>query len=154
MTTNLFAQEHEFDSASYEKISKEVIADVISGNTDADKLIANCEKLIDIAIEGCEKYKAETDTPEEEKKIMQIVIDNAKSMSSLSLDEIEEQWHDGGYLRSKGIDPEKYDHFSKVFCYVDTVVHPATCVICLKEGESEQVKDELKEVLEHITKLK
>ena len=54
----------------------------------------------------------------------------------------------------------EYDHFAEVMCHYDTVVHPATAIIALKEYKKtnneeyvEQVKDELAEVVQHLKHL-
>ena len=118
------------------------------------------DKLLTLGIAGCEEHMGEKETPAIEAKIMRYTIDNAKSMAALSLENIESQWHEGGFLKSKGIDIESYDHFAEVMCHYDAVVHPATAIICLKEYQKskneellEQVKAELAEVKEHLKHL-
>jgi len=99
----------------------------------------------------------EAGTSAEEIKVMQLVIDNAPSMGSMSLADIEAQWHEGAFTKANGVDISGFDHFSEVLSHYDTIVHPATAIICLKqykvfgdEALLEQVQDELTEVNEHI----
>ena len=113
-----------------------------------------------MGIDGCNEHMGEAETPANEKKIMQITIDNGNRMSKLSLDEVEAQWHEGGALKKEGINIDGFDHFDEVMCHYDAVVHPATCIICLNEYKKsksedllEQVKDELKEVIQHLKHL-
>jgi hypothetical protein len=155
---------HEFDKATYDKIAKRTIGSVLSGDVDADKMLADVERLIELGVAGCREHEGEDETPEAEKKIMRLTVDNAERMQGLTLEEIEAQWHEGGFLKEQGVDLDKYDHFSEVMCHFDAVVHPATCVICLKQysktsDESqreellEQVQAELEEVREHLKHL-
>ncbi|MBN1765583.1 MAG: hypothetical protein JW860_10025 [Sedimentisphaerales bacterium] len=176
---------HEFDKKGFTKIAKQTIGRVLKDDIDADKMLLDMEKLVDLGIAGCQEHMGEAETPENEKKMMQLIIDYAtntnvvqkdgkpvlkedgkyiRKMTQLSLSEIEKQWHEGGIAKKEGIDFDKFDHFSEVLCHFDTVVHPATCVICLneykkaeedsrKEELMEQVKNELKEVIEHLKHL-
>lgn len=161
MATYAFAgTKHEFDKEAYGKIVKKTIGGIVTGNVNPEKMIADMEKLIEMGIGGCEEHMREPETPRTESKIMQITIDNAHKMKSLTLDEIEAQWHEGGVLKSNGVNIDQYNHFSEVMCHYDAVVHPATAIIALKEYEKtgkedllEQVKAELEEVKEHLKHL-
>ncbi len=160
MFTNAIAEE-KFDKKLYDKIAKKTIGMVISGNIDADKMIADMGKLIDFAVQGCKEYMKKGGTPPKEAKIMKIVVENAKKVSSLTMDEIEEQWHDGGVLKANGIDIDKFDRFSEVISLYAAVVHPATAAICFneykktkKEDLLDTVKDELEEIREHLKYIK
>ena len=152
--------EHTFDAKGYTKVAKKSIGACISGDVDAEKMIADMVHLVELGIAGCEEHMEEEETPAQEKTLMEIVAAQAKTMSSLSLAKIEELWHDGGYAKSKGIDIHGYDHFAEVMCHYDAVVHPATVIICLQEYQKdqneehlEQIKDELSEVVEHLKHL-
>jgi len=123
-------------------------------------MIANMEHLVELGIAGCEEHMNEPETPDVEKKLMKQLITQAKVLSTLSLEDIEKLWHDGGYAKKEGIDIHKFDHFDEVMCHYDAVVHPATAIICLneykkdnKEEHLDQVKDELSEVIEHMKHL-
>jgi len=152
--------QHQFDVKGYTKIAKKSIGMIISGKVNPDTLIANMESLLKMGVAGCEEHMGEAETPAEEKKIMQAVIDDSARMKTLSLSDIEAQWHEGGALKAKGVDLGKYDHFSEVLCHVDAVVHPATAIICLNEYKKtkktellDQVKAELQEVVQHLKHL-
>ena len=151
---------HQFDKKGYSKIAKKTVGRVISGNVDADKMLSDMEKLVTIGVAGCKEHMGEKETPPEEAKMMELVIANADKMKSLSLEDIEAQWHEGGKLKANGVDLNKYDHFSEVMCHLDAVVHPATAIICLKKYKEtkkadllEQVQAELQEVIEHLKHL-
>ena len=161
LVSSVFAgSAHQFDVKSFDKIAKRNIGRVVSGNIDADKMLADMEELVKIGIAGCKEHMGEAETPPEEVKIMKITMENANKMASLTLNDIEAQWHEGGALKANGIDTSKYDHFAEVMCHYDAVVHPATAIICLNEYKKtsnedllEQVKDELAEVREHLKHL-
>jgi hypothetical protein len=151
---------HQFDKKAYDEIAKRTIGRIISDNVDADTMLTDMERLVELGISGCNEHMGEPETPETEVKIMKIIVENAGRMVSLTLDEIEDQWHEGGVLRANGVDISAFDHFSEVMCHYDAVVHPATAIICLNgykktknAGLLEQVKAELAEVREHLKHL-
>ena len=158
LPTHAFAgtKEH-FDKKAYEKIVKGNIGRIITGNIDVEKMLTDMEQAVKLGLAGCEKYMSEPEIPQIENEIMRYIINNAQKMKSLNLDQIETLWHEGGGLKKKGIDITTMDHFSKVMCHYDSVVHPVTAIICLKqymrtndEDLLAQIKAELAEVKEHI----
>jgi hypothetical protein len=151
---------HEFDTNAYIKAAKKAIGLVVSGNADPDKMLVHLNTLMEMGVAGCHEHMGEAETPDNEKKLMKWTIEQADKMPSLSLKEIEDQWHDGGFLKKKGIDIEKFEHFDEVMCHYDGVVHPATAIICINqykkdknEEHLDQIKDELAEVIEHMKHL-
>ncbi len=144
------------DVGKYTRIVKETVhATMQGGDINVDGLISKQKQLIALGVAGCNERASSNP---EDSDVMNAVVANTTAMQSMSLDEIEESWHDFGYLKSKGIDPEsRYEHFAAVISLMDSVIHPATAVIALqeykKDGDSDhldQVRDELSEVLEHI----
>jgi len=143
------------DTDGYASLAKEVVRGVMSKPVaDIDGLIAKQEKLLQIGVTGCLDYAKEHPA---DSKFLQLVVDNAAAMQALTLEQIEDQWHDANFPISHGIDIDSYDHFGPVISLMDTVVHPATGIIALKEYKKTQnpelltqVKEELSEVLEHI----
>ncbi len=161
MATSAFAGTiHEFDKKTYDKIAKRTIGRIIGGNVDADQMITDMEQLVELGIAGCKEHMGEAETPPVEAKMMRITIDNAQRMPLLTLEQIEEQWHEGGVFKANGIDIDKFSHFDEVMCHYDAVVHPATVIICLKQYKKtksaallEQMQDELQEVRQHLKHL-
>lgn len=153
-----FSAAQAMDLATFEKIANATIKEALSGSIgDIDKLIEDQKKLVKIGVEGCKEY-AKKDP--EHAKLMNLVTDNAEAMMAMSLDDIEEAWHEAEFLTENGIDVDSIEHFSPALSHMDTVVHPATTYIALKEYKKtgdkdllEQVKDELSEVLEHTSHL-
>ncbi len=147
------------DTGTYKKIANSTIQTVLSGSvSNVDALIADQEKLIAIGIAGCKEY-AKQDP--KHAKLMKLVVDNADNMKAMTLDEIEPAWHDGEFVNESGIDFDAIDHFSPALSHMDSVLHPATAIIALRDykgsGDAdllEQVKDELSEVLKHIEHVK
>ncbi len=153
--TGLTSMSLAMDVASYKSIAKNTIKEALSGSiSDIDKLIADQEKLVALGVQGCKDY-AKKDSKYE--KLMTLVVDNADKMKAMSLEEIEDKWHNGGTLYDNGIDFDAIDHFGPAISYMDAVVHPATTYIVLTQYKKtkdadllSQVKDELSEVLEHM----
>lgn len=143
-----------FDVTAYEEVVKETIRSVVSGNPNVDELITQQKKLVELGVAACREHG---EKHVKDSKFMGLVADNAKKMMGMSLDEIEEQWHEQEFLLSHGIDTEVEGHFSKANSLADAVIHPATAYIALNEYKKTndstlliQVKEELEEVLEHL----
>lgn len=150
------------DFSEFRKLAKNTISEVSSGkinNSSVDKLIANQKTLIKIGISAIDEY---ADLYPKVAEVLKVVKGQAPMMQKLSLSEIEEQWHKGGYLKSKGVDiDEEATHAHVAYSLMDTVVHPATVIIVLNEYKKkadqkllDQVKDELNEVLIHLDMIK
>lgn len=143
------------DVDTYNQVGNETIRQMNMGVVgDIDAMIAKQEQLMVIGMEGGIAYLQES--PEGGQPLQHVIL-NAESMKNLTLPQIEDLWHGGGYLKSKGIDPDKIDHFGPLMSLMDSVIHPATSYLLLKEykrtGDSSlliRVKAELLEVLEHI----
>lgn len=155
MLISLTSQVQALDVDNYRKIASATIKQMDMGVVgDIDTMIAMQEQLMVLGMEGGVSYLQ--NNPKGGKPL-QLVILNAESMKELSLDQIESQWHEGGFLKSKGIDQEKIDHFGPMMSLMDSVIHPATSYLLLQEykmtGNRDllvRVKAELFEVLEHI----
>lgn len=149
------------DFSEYKQIAQSTISEVSSGtvsNKRIDKLIKNQEKLIKIGVSAMSEYIDKNPSSGEALKLVQ---SKAGTMQNLTLSEIEQQWHEGGYLKSKGIDVDKIlGQKSAAGSLMDTVVHPATVIIVLEEYRKKhnkkhllQVKDELDEVIHHLDQI-
>ncbi|MGA1845038.1 MAG: hypothetical protein ACMUIS_10800 [bacterium] len=151
---------HQFDKTTYVKVTKKNIGRILTGNISPSTMKADMEKLISIGLDGCREHMSEPDATPVEKKLLEITIKSVDSMRGLSLDQIEEMWHEGGFLKSQGVDIMKLDHFSHAMCHYDSVLHPLTAILCLNEYERtqkdeylDQMKAELAEVAEHMEHL-
>jgi hypothetical protein len=143
-----------FEEEQYRAVVAETIGMIDSGEIDVSHLVSLQEQLIQFGVEGAAEHAASNPAIA---PIMEHVIANAADMPQLSLDQIEVDWHDGGSLAAVGIDIGRLDHFGKAVGLIDSVVHPATAIIALREYEATQdqmfllqVKDELAEVIEHL----
>lgn len=150
MMFNAFAM----DLDRYEKIARQTIEQIDSGKVDIDQMMADQEELVKLGVAACREYAA---AEPDKAKMMNIVADNGDKMKSLTLEEIENKWHEGGVLKENGIDISAFDHFDKAMCYSEMVIHPATVCICLNEYKKtgdkahlDQAKAELSEVVEHV----
>lgn len=149
-----------FDKAKFESLAVKTIQMAIKGEvTDIDAAIADQLEMLAIGITGCKEL--EPTAAGEEKKLMQLIINEADGIKQLDLDAIEEQWHEGKKQKEAGVHLNENQHMGKANSLADTVIHPATTYIALKKYKSttsaeekkellKRVVDELKEVLEHI----
>ena len=122
---------------------------------DVDELIAMQEQLMVIGMQGGVEYLR--NNPNVKGRPLQITILSAEKMKKMTLDQIEAQWHEGKYLAAKGVDKDSIDHFGPMMSLMDTVIHPATSYLALKEYKKtgnpdllQRVKAELVEVLVHL----
>jgi len=147
------------DFSQFKDLAQTTIAEVQSGKIkDINKLIAMQEKMMVIGSKACEEFALKNPG---NAKMLKLVSENADSMKKLSLSEIEDQWHEKNFLRSKGIEAAQLEEKSLTGSLMDTVVHPATAYIALNQYKQtkdakllEQVKDELDEVLHHVERIK
>lgn len=143
----------------FSKIAKETMKTVTSGNVgDIDKLIKANEELLSIGKAACKEYA--TAHPKSA-KMLNLVSENADGMTKMTLSEIEKEWHEKGFLKSKGIRTAQLEEKSVTGSLMDTVVHPATAIIALKKYKTtkdkallQQVHDELEEVVHHVEIIK
>jgi len=119
-----------------------------------NKLIGMQEELVKLGIEGSNEYIKKHP---EHADILGEVVANADNMMRMSLEEIEDQWHMGKHMRAKGYDLDKLDHFGPLFSLMDSIIHPATSYLALKEYKRTRNTDflarasgELIEVVEHV----
>lgn len=156
---HLAAPAHAMDVDTYIEVANETIKKVKKGKVkDVDKLIAQQEELIRLAIEGALKYAEENP---QNRKMMHLVVLNSERMKRMSLDDIEKAWHGGEYMKSHGIDINEIAHNDASMNFYDAVVHPATAYIALNEYKDSkdpellsQIENELTEVIMHVEHLK
>lgn len=144
---------------NFRSIANSTIATVRNGAIkDIEKLLKMQQQLIQLGIEACLDYAK---IHPEDTAIMEVVIQNADVMKTLTLQQIENQWHSKQALLDKGINPKKLDHNSLTGNLIDTVIHPATAYIALdkfkKTGDKkllERVDQELSELLFHLDQIR
>ena len=151
--------EGHFDKKAYEKIVKKSMGAILTGNINADKLIASMRGLIEMGEEACEAHLQEVDTPEEV-KILEAIKANADNMPSLTTAQIEAQWIKGEAFKAKGVDVDKIDQLSETWSHVYTIVQPALVISSLNEYKKtgsqdliEKVKGELIELRSRLKRL-
>ena len=143
------------DVAQYNALADLTIKQAATGVAgDIDAMIARQERLVRLGIEGSLQYLRSNP---KDAAALRLTVQNAKNMMSMTLDEIEELWHQGKYLLSRGIDPEKIDHFGPLMSLMDSIIHPATSYLALKaykqSGDPDllaRARAELIEVVEHV----
>ncbi len=147
------------DIETYKDVANATIKSIKRGKVrNIDKLIDRQKRLIRLAIEGALIY---ADANPADAKMIHLTVLNSHRMQRMSLEEIEREWHAGGYLRTHGIDMDQFTEMDVQKSYLDTIVHPATAIIALKQYKKskdpallEQVQDELTEVVQHVDQLR
>ena len=146
------------DVPGFTRLAQDTIRQMNMGVAgDIDALIADQEAMIEKGIEGISEFIEQNP---EYGPLLRLVANNAEAMKEMTLDEIEAQWHEGAYLKARGHDPEKLDHFGAVVSLMDSIIHPATSYLALQEykktGDSTlltRAAAELIEVVEHVAHL-
>lgn len=95
-----------------------------------DHLLVLQERLMELGIQACKNYGRQHP---EDAVMFELVVDNAENMKFLSMKEIKTQWHAKRFLLSHGVAVEKLHQNSLTGSLLDTVVHPATAYIALRE---------------------
>lgn len=147
------------DLVAFTKIAKSTMDEVHGGSVkDVDKLISMQEELIVIGQAAIKEYVAKNPASGE---MLNLVSQNASTMKKMSLAEIEKEWHEKGFLKGKGVSAALLEEKSVTGSLMDTIVHPATAIICLNEYKKtknkellQQVHDELEEVVHHVENIK
>jgi len=147
------------DSETYLKLANDTIHEANGGFVpNINRLIDAQLKLVEIGIAGSKEYIRQHP---EHADVLGEVVSNAENMVNMSLDEIEDQWHQGKYMRARGFDLDKFDHFGSLFSLMDAIIHPATSYISLKEYKRTRdtkylarASAELIEVVEHVKHIK
>ncbi len=147
------------DLEEFKSIANKTIKTVKKGKVrDVDGLIEQQKTLIRIGIEAALEFAEKSPA---DAKMMHLVVLNSNKMQQLSLEDIEKEWHAGGYLRAHGIDIDKFTQADVQTNYYDLIVHPATALIALKKYKESpnpelltQVENELTEVVNHAGSIK
>ena len=143
------------DTEGYIKIANQTIQEANGGFiSNINKLISMQEKLVEMGVSGSKEYiKKHPELAD----VLGEVVANAENMKRMTLEEIEDQWHMGKHMAAKGYDLEKFDHFGPLFSLMDSIIHPATSYISLKEYKRtrnteflSRASGELIEVVEHV----
>ena len=146
------------DVDNYIDIAKQAASTVKKGKAkDLDKLIAQQEELIRLAVEGALKYAEENPA---RRKMLHLLVLNSERMKHLTLDAMENAWHNGDYLRRNGIDIGNLAHTDAAMGYYHAVIHPAAAYIALTEYKNSKdpellhkAEDELNEVVVQVEQL-
>lgn len=152
----IFNNAQAIDAERYIKLANATIQEANGGFIpNINQLIKTQQTLVTIGIEGSKEYIRQHP---EHADILGEVVASAEDMMNMSLEEIEDQWHQGKHMRAKGYDLDKFDHFGPLFSLMDSIIHPATSYISLKEYKRTRdtqylgrASAELIEVVEHVS---
>lgn len=139
------------DTESFLKIARDSIKAVKKAKVkDVDSLIEKQKELIRLGIEGCLEFAEKSPN---DAKMMQLIVLNSLKMQTLTLDEIEKEWLEGGYLKSHGINVDKYAQTDIQVNHYDSIVNPATAIIALTEYKRSQDPELLNQVHETLSEV-
>lgn len=151
------APAYAMDVDSYVDVAKQA-ASTVKKTKSIDKLIAQQEELIRLAVEGALKYAEENSS---RRKMMHLLVLNSERMKHLTLDAMEQAWQNGDYLRRNGIEIGNLTHTDTAMIYYQAVIHPATAYIALTEYKKtkdqellHKAEDELNEVVVQVEQLR
>lgn len=148
-----------FDKIQYQAKVDATFALLGAASVDAAKVTALQEDLIRIAKTGIEGYAIPNSSY---RALLSFMLQNlapdagaVAANLTLSLEEIERDWHECGKPRAQGYDCPKDGnrHFELISSLMDTVIHPATVILLMRAPDAAavaQAKDELAEVKEHL----
>lgn len=146
-----------FEGDAYRSLVIETVLAIDSGDFDVAHLISVQDQLIAIAIDGARDFGERNP---EHARLMAFLVQEAPGMRSMTLDEIEEAWHEGEALSQIGIDFASLDQVGPAYAHFDTVVDPMSAHIALRlyqeTGEEEYLElvvEELTEVLDQVEML-
>lgn len=136
----------------FKKMANQTIKAVKKGHPkDVAQLIHMQERLMEIGIMAC---KIHAQAYPDDAKMLYLVVNNAENMKVMSLSEIKRQWHAKRFLLNHGIAVDKLHQNTTTGSLLDSVVHPATAYIALREyrrtGDAsllKQVDNELSEAV-------
>ena len=143
------------DTVLYTKLANDTISEANGGFVSNINNLINVQKqLVKLGKKGSQQYLKRHP---EHQELLSLVIAEADNMMKMTLDEIEDQWHQGKFMKSKGHDLQSMDHFGELFSLMDSIIHPATSYIALKEYKRTRKSEylarasaELIEVVEHV----
>jgi len=143
------------DTVLYTKLANDTISEANGGFvSNINSLIKVQKQLVKLGKEGSEQYLKRHP---EHADLLGLVIAEADNMMKMTLEEIEDQWHQGKFMKSKGYDLQSMDHFGELFSLMDSIIHPATSYIALNDYKRTRKDEylaraaaELIEVVEHV----
>lgn len=152
-----------FDHERYVALARSGISDISAliqhAPVDQDRLRATLDDMLAIGVHGCRSFMSH---PAANTTLLELVLEQSTTMSQLSTAEISAQWYRGDLPKKYEIDIAALDHFGDISInYMDSIVHPATALILLREYQAtgdlfalKAARHELKEAIEHVERLK
>lgn len=142
---------HALDTEAFLKVARDTLKAVKKVKIkDVDSLIEKQKELIRLGVEGCLEFAEKSPN---DAKMMQLIVLNSLKMQTLSLDEIEREWLEGGYLKSHGINVDKFAQTDVQVNHYDSIVNPATAIIALTEYKKSQDPQLLNQVHETLSEV-
>jgi len=120
---------HAIDATLYADTAETAIKLAKRGKAkELDKLEAEVKALLRLGIEGCLEYAEENPT---DAKMMHLVVLNSARIPKLPKEQIDAEWNRAGYLKSHGIDVDKYNIRATQLSLYFSVVRPAAALAAI-----------------------
>jgi hypothetical protein len=144
------------DIATYRRLASQSVRELLGGRIEhVEDLLARQERLMQLGVQGCQEF---AQAQPKFAPLMALTAADQPAMTRMSVEELEDAWGDEG-KRGDGVGMplSGLGQFSLERDYLDTVVHPATAYVLVRDyrktgrkQDLERAKGELEEVLEHI----
>lgn len=150
---------HAIDALLYASTAETAIKFAKRGKTkELDKLEAEVKALLRLGIEGCLEYAEENPA---DAKMMHLVVLNSARIPKLPREQIDTEWNRAGYLKSHGVDVDKYNIRATQLSLYFSVVRPATALAAIanfrrnQDGAAlEKATDELVDAAKRVASIK
>ena len=141
----------------YKILCKEIIDLVtVAGEPDTNKILAKADKLIHIGVEIATEHGSEEAIC---KPIIDVFASEAENMKTVTMEKMEELYHDAGILAQKGvnIDPDD-DKYEECMEKTHLITHPGTVPVLINAYKKDHnkkhlntLKEELATLYEHLS---
>lgn len=150
---------HAIDASLYASTAETAIKLAKRGKArELDKLEAEVKALLRLGVEGCLEYAEENPT---DAKMMHLVVLNSARIPKLPKEQVDAEWNRAGYLKSHGIDVDKYSIRATQLSLYFSVVRPATALAAIanfrrnQDGAAlEKATDELVDAAKRVASIK
>ncbi len=110
--------------------------------SDVEGLRSLTNQVIEVGVRGAREYAEQSPGSA---KLMNLLVANVDNMRKMTIPEIEEAWHDGGFIEANGINYDFSASDTPDVNHVEAVVHAVTILLLLEEYEKSQDKDMLEQ---------
>ncbi|PCJ47573.1 MAG: hypothetical protein COA99_00765 [Moraxellaceae bacterium] len=139
-----------FDKEAYSVATKDIIKMALFTRPDPDVLVEMQRALVNMGIVACKERASinPVDAP-----LMNLVVSSADEISSLSIEQITEDWHRYGRATEAGIDVFKSGEYAPAISLVNTVTLPSAGIRSALDYKATRSKKHLHKLAEDLGKV-